>query len=304
MLPRKPLLFNGPVFREGYKEAVEFVKRADLRTIQIDEIKTALNEVLSAYGVYAKSIRPGQHLFRAMKHKSQEEELFPNLSRIYPHPAFLTKLGRANREHQPMYYLSGDCAIALHEVRAKPEDVITILECIPRDDSGPMLVPIGIDELLARHGVKEGGDFPDTSTRIQDLLKDDEENLLKYWLIDEFVRNEFLKDVADEHEDEYKITVAIAELLLSYSIPSRRIDGLAYPTIVGLWTHANIALAPETFHQLYEPLACHRIKITGLLPKLGFSMDTEIGLMTKQIGDDGTITWPEVSMQEGAVLGR
>jgi hypothetical protein len=233
-----------------------------------------------------------------MKHNTQEER-FLNLSRIYPDPTYLTKLGRANREHQPMYYLSGDCGIALNEVKAKAGDVITILECIPRDDSSPMLVPIGIDELLARHRVKSAGDFPGTAIRIQDLLKNDDENLGKYWLIDGFLRTEFLKQVADGHEDEYKTTVAIAELLLSYGIPSRRIDGLAYPS---LWTHTNIALPPDTFHKFYEPLACHRVKITGLRPNHGFLMDTKLGLMTQEIGDDGTITWPEVSIQEGTVL--
>jgi hypothetical protein len=280
--------------RESIQQAIDFVRRPDITTVQIDEIKTALNEVLSAYGLYAKSIGKGQHLFRAMKHKPHEKQ-FQNLSRIYPDPAFLTTLGRANREHQAMYYLSGDCGVALHEVRATPGDVFTILECVLCDESSPMLVPIGIDELLARHGVKAGGDFPNASVRIQDLIGDDEESLQKYWLIDEFVRNEFLKEVTEGHEHEYNTTVALAELLLSYSIPSRRIDGLAYPTIAGDWTHANIALPPDTFRHFYEPLACHRIKITGLLPNLGFSMDTKIGLMTKQIGDDGDITWPEAA---------
>ncbi|PYS35787.1 MAG: hypothetical protein DMF75_02605 [Acidobacteria bacterium] len=280
--------------RESIQGAIGFVTGSDLTTVQIDEIKRALSEVLSAYGKYAKQIGPGQHLFRAMKHKPHEKR-FQNLSRIYPDPGFLTTLGRANREHQAMYYFSGDCVVALHEVRATPGDVITILECVPRDDSSPMLVPIGIDELLARHGVKAGGDFPDASVRIQDLLIDDKESLEKYWSIDEFVRNEFLKEVGYGSEHQYKTTVAIAESLFSYGIPSRRIDGLAYPTIAAHWTHTNIALPPDTFHHFYEPLACHRIKISGLLPNLGFSMDTTFGLMTKQIDSDGEITWPEVT---------
>lgn len=279
--------------QKSIQDAIEFVTQADLHSLQIDEIKAGLNEVLAAYGTYTKSIGKGRHLFRAMKHNSKEE-LFSSLTRIYPDPAFLTKLGRANREHQAMYYLSGDCVVALHEVRAEPGDVITILECSPRDnDLSPMLVPIGIDDLLERHGVKAGGDFPDASVRIQDLLQDDDKNLRKYWMIDKFVRSEFLKQVAEGHEHEYKTTVAIAELLLSYSIPSRQIDGLAYPTIAADWTHANIVLAPETFHHFYGPLVCHRIKIEGILPDLGFSMDTQIGLMSNQISDDGAITWPD-----------
>jgi len=277
---------------KSIERTIEFVKRGDLKTIQIDEIKASLNEILSAYGAYAKSIGKGHHLFRAMKH-NPDEERFHSLTRIYPDPTYLTKLGRANRKHQAMYYLSGDCVVALHEVKAKPGDVVTILECVPHDDLSPILIPIGIDELLARHGVKAGGDFPHASVRIQELLKHDDRNLQKYWMIDEFLRTEFLKEVTEGNEHEYKTTVAIAELLLSYSIPPRRIDGLAYPTIAAGWIHANVALPPETFHQFYVPLACHRVKIRGLRPNHGFLLDREIGLMSKEIDDDGVIIWPD-----------
>ena len=279
---------------KSVQRTIEFVKRADLTTIQIDEIKAVLNEILSAYGAYAKSIGKGQHLFRAMKHNADEER-FESLTRIYPDPRYLTKLGRANRKHQPMYYFSGDCVVALHEVKAKAGDLVTILECVPQDDLSPILIPIGIDELLAKHAVKAGGDFPHASVRIQELLEHDVRNLQKYWMIDEFLRTEFLKEVTDGNEHEYKTTVAIAELLLSYGIPPRRIDGLAYPTIAAGWIHANVALPPDTFHRFYVPLACHRVKIEGLRDNRGFSLNEEMGLMSEQIGKDGMITWPEVS---------
>ncbi len=276
---------------KSIEEAIEFVTRSDLEGIRIDDFKAALYEILRAYGCYTKSIKKGVPLFRAMKHHAGEQ-FFENVKRIYPDPNFLTDLGRANREKQPIFYLSGDPVIAFHEIKPKPGDVISLLECRPRDAASPMLVPIGIDELMKRHGVRAGGDFPENSIRIQDLLANDEESLRKYWMIDKFVTTGFLKDVAEGQNHEYKTSIAIAELLFSYSTTVRPIDGLAYPTIAGMWTHANIALSPGAFHRIYRPFACQRIMITGLLPELGFALDPEIGVMANDINSDGTICWP------------
>src|SRR5438128_2482436 len=181
------------------QESIEFVKQSDLRTVRIDDLKAAFYEMLRAYGCFTKSIKQGEPLFRAMKHHANEE-YFENVKRIYPDPIFLKKLGRANREHQAIFYLSGDHVIAFHEIKAKAGDMISLLECRPLDGASPMLVPIGIDELMKKHGVKAGGGFPETVARIKDLLKNDAENLLKYGMMDTFLTSEFLKDVAEGQE--------------------------------------------------------------------------------------------------------
>lgn len=276
---------------DSIQESTRFVEHADLKIIQIDDLKAALFEMLKAYGCYTKSIKEGQPLFRAMKHNTGEE-FFENVKRIYPDRAFLKTLGRANREHQPIFYFSGGHVIAFHEVKAKPGDVISLLECRPIEGATPVLVPIGIDALMNKHGLKASGDFPETSVRIEQLLNNDAECLRKYWIIDSFITNEFLKHVADGQSQEYKTTIAIAELLLSFGTELRPVDGLAYPSISGMWTHANIALVPDAFFRLYKPLACQRIKITGLLPNLGFSLEPEIGVMAIAIKENGKIDWP------------
>src|SRR5215212_8606203 len=130
---------------ESIKETLEFVAEANLKRIGINDLKVALHDILNAYGCFAKRI-DGRILYRAMKHKSGEKT-FANVSRIYPDARYLLKLGRANRERQPIFYLSGDPVIALLEVKPKPGDVISVLACKPRSRTSPVLVPIGIDEL-------------------------------------------------------------------------------------------------------------------------------------------------------------
>jgi hypothetical protein len=279
---------------EAIRERIEFIRRADLKTVQIDDLKTALHEMLRAYGCYVKSIEQGTPLFRAVKHNADEDE-FKSVNRMYPDPIFLKKLGRANREHRAIFYLSGDCVIAFHEVGAKAGDVISLLECRPRDDASPVLVPIGIDEMLKQHGVKSGGDFPETAVRVQELLKHDTDNLLKYRMIDEFLTAEFLKKVGEGQEHEYKTTVAIAELLFSFDTGHQPVDGLAYPSIAGQRGHANVALTPEAFHRLYRPITCQRIKVTGLLAGSGISLDPKVGVTANRIHDDGQLEWPALS---------
>jgi hypothetical protein len=114
-------------------------------------------------------------------------------------------------------------------------------------------------------------------------------------MIDEFLTEEFLKKVDEGQEHLYKPTVAIAEILFNFDTGSGLIDGLAYPSIAGEWAHANVALSPEAFHRLYGSVACQRVKVTGLLPGGGFSLEPEVAVMTERIDDDGKFEWPVVS---------
>jgi len=92
---------------ESIQHAIKLVREADFEVVQIDDLKAALFEMLRAYGCYSMSISEGIPLFRAMKHEANEAR-FLNLRRIYPDPKFLTTLGRANREGDPIFYLGGD----------------------------------------------------------------------------------------------------------------------------------------------------------------------------------------------------
>jgi hypothetical protein len=273
------------------QDRIAFIKQADLNRVEIEELKAALDEMLRAYGSYSKSIRQGEPIFRAMRH-CPNEGLFENVSRIYPDPARITRLGRANREHQAIYYLCGEPVISFHEIKVKQDDVVTILKCGPRNGQSPRVVPIGIDQMLEKLGVKAGGDFPDNSVRIQDLLKHNPDALKKYCIIDEFITTEFLKDIAEGQEHQYKTTVAIAEFLFSFSTEDAPIDGLAYPSIAGEQKHANLALSPTAFHRIYQPGACERGKIANLLTDLGLSFDPKEAVIAIGIDSDGRIRWP------------
>jgi hypothetical protein len=278
---------------KSIQESIEFVERADLKTVQIDDLKAALDPILRAFGCFAKRIGRGEFIYRAMKHQA-DEKCFANVSRIYPDPRFLKRLGRANREHQAIFYLSGDPVVALYEVNVAAGDTVSVLTCRPLGD-GPLLVPMGIDELMRKRGAQIRGDFPESPERMKALLKNDPDNLGKYGLIDTFLTKEFLKNVPDGEEHEYKTSIAIAESLFSFDAgPGGPIDGIAYPSLAAEWSHANVALLPESFHRNYEPTQCQQIKIKELRPNLHLRHYNEVAAMANGIKSDGTIDWEDL----------
>lgn len=271
------------------QQCLEDIKCADLKTARIDDLKVRLRQVVEAYAMFPVEIEKGKAVFRARKHKGDETERFlTSLGQIYPHRDFLKYLGRANREGQPVFYVSVDEGVALNEIKAGVGDVCTILECRPRENATPLLMPIRIHEMARKHGAKIGGDFPDPASRIKELLENDSESIRKHEMIENFIAKEFLKVVDEGQEHLYKSTIAIAELLLAFDTDEQPIDGIAYPSIACDRINANLALLPEAFHRIYEPVACRVIRIDEALPDQGFRYSEKTAL---RIGGDGKIKW-------------
>ncbi len=90
----------------------------------------------------------------------------------------------------------------------------------------------------------------------------------KHELIRHFLSLEFLK-VVDE-DNQYKLTIAMAELLFDFHIDSSRVDGIAYPSIASAEINANVAILPGAFHRIYKPAACTHIRIAEKRPNCGF----------------------------------
>jgi hypothetical protein len=266
------------------------IKRADFKTARIDDLKLRLKRVIEAYAMFPVEIEKGEAVFRAVKHEGDEKgQYLGDLKRLYPHRDFLKSLGRANRERQPIFYVSVDAGVALNEVKAAVGDVCTILECRARENSSPLLMPIGIHEMARKHNARIGGEFADPIIRIKELLENDAECIRKHKIIDDFIAEEFLKVVDEGQEDLYKPTIAIAELLFGFGTDEQPIDGIAYPSIACDQINANLALLPEAFHRIYEPAACRVIKIDEALPDQGFRYSEKTA---RSISDSGTIEWP------------
>jgi hypothetical protein len=274
---------------DGIQRHLEVVKQVDLKTAQIDDLKLQLSDLLWAYGCFAVSINGERSIFRARRHLSEEkEQVLDRVEEVYPSAQYIKTLGRVNREGTPVFYFSADPVIALHECKAIPGDVFTILECKPRSRTEPILMPIGIHDLLRKHDKKIGGDFPEPAVRIRQVFENDEINLRKYELIDTFVVNEFLKVINRGNEHEFKLTIAIAEFLFAFETDIGPVDGIAYPSIASEWYNANVAFLPDAFHRLYKPVGSLWLRIDGIKPNLGFSVSKRV---SKEVTEEGKIQW-------------
>jgi hypothetical protein len=269
-------------------ERLDLLKRTDLASASIDDLKAMLVDLLSAYTSTTVLIDEDRPIFRARRHREHEmDQLLDRVDEIYPKACFIKRLGRANRERTPIFYFSADKVIALHELKPNIGEIFSVIECRTRQKVSPFLVPIGIHELARRHNARIGGDFPEPAVRIRALLGNDED-FEKHKLIDNFVAAEFMKVVDEGQEHLYKLTIAIAELLFDFETDIGPIDGIAYPSIASEQLNANVALLPKAFHRLYKPVGCTWTRIEGTRPNQGFLVSSR---EAKGISNEGEIAW-------------
>jgi hypothetical protein len=271
--------------------------------VRIDRLKTRLTDLLRVYVSTTIEIEKDRSIFRARKHLIDEREVFlENVDGIYPQARHIRRLGRANREQQCIYYFGADNGVALSEVKPVIGDVVTILECKPRLGASGSLIPIGIHQMAEKHGARIGGDLPEPRIRIATFLGDDPANIRKHKMIDDFVLEEFLRDVSDGHEYQYKLSVAIAELLFSFENDLANLredlgatDGFAYPSLASGSINANVAFQPEAFHRIYQPVGCERITIEENRTRIvrGTTVDSFYGphQMARTVHTTGEIEW-------------
>jgi len=274
-----------------------------LRKARIDRLKARLADLLTAYVSTIIEIDGDRSIFRARKHRIDERDvLLENVSGIYPDAKYIQRLGRANRERQCIFYFGADNGVALSEVKPVIGDVVTILECKPRPDARGFLIPLGIHQMAEKYGARIGGNLPEPQIRIAEFLGNDPASIRKHKMIDGLVLEEFLRSVSDGDEHEYKLSIAIAELLFSFEndlVELRKdlgaTDGLAYPSLASESINANVAFQPEAFHRIYQPVGCEQITVEETRRKTvgGIEVDSFYGPHQKAraVQATGEIEW-------------
>lgn len=274
---------------DSIQRTLKSVATTDLKTAQIDDLKVKLSGLLWAYSCFAVQIDRGRSIYRARKHGDDERDRpLDHVTQIYPDAKYIKTLGRANREGEPIFYFSADPVIALNECKAQTGDIFSVLECKARGETEPVLVPIGIHDLVKKHNKRMGGDYPELPVRIKALFERDDANLHKYLMIDDFIKTEFLKVVGLGNEYQFKTTIAISEYLFSFETDLGFVDGIAYPSIASDWYNANVAFKPEAFRRLYRPVGCKWQRIDGMRPNFGFEISEGVAI---KVTENGAIEW-------------
>jgi len=232
---------------------------ANLRALEIDEIKKRLEPLIKGMTVASPIFDSGAFLYRARKIGSafRKEAGIKRSDLIYP-PRHLARAGRLNRNGQPLFYCSMHKESVFFEVQdlQKGDEVILTLW---KTKNRMIVNNIGyteyvFEQLGAKRSVPQWhsgspvrGNKQETlalSTIPQEAinvaLSHDENRDVR-----EALSQYFMRSVGPMDQDSYKLTTAIAELHLGKVVSlNEEFAGVLYPS-ARMWGNGdNLALLP------------------------------------------------------------
>ena len=255
------------------QRAIESIRQTDLAKASIENLRALLKTLFTGYKVSAPLFTDPIHLFRGtLRFQDAPPKL---LSDLWHPPPQLCVMGRANREHQPMLYCSIDRSPLFFELHAAVGDRLAIVQYESADRL--LLNRVGYTDKTFRQ-LKSARQVPDYGGLPSENYDD------VGLLVNDFLAEVFCEVVPEDQPWRYKISVAIAEALVS----SDHFDGLLYPT-VPMWGNAdNIALKPASATAKLKPIRVEYVVVTKVqLPTMSFDTIDE----ARFFGPDGAIGW-------------
>jgi hypothetical protein len=251
--------------------AMAALRKADLRLLSIDDLKTLLGPLFKGYSVQAPIFDPGVPLFRI---------------RVWQKPSFLrevsypdannTRLGRANRPASPVLYCSSVRESPFFEARPEVGKTATIIHWVT----------------TARLTVNHVGYTPSVFSALKSnrphagwagqraAVPGDQINAQ----INDFLAEAFACAVPPGEEYRYNLSVAIAEGLSCDGV----FDGLLYPSIAMRANADNFAIQTKYADQNLRFVKAEFIRIDAIRE---FAYDITIFDTATEIGKDGSIHW-------------
>ena len=145
---------------------------------------------------------------------NENGNLFENVKDLWWPPAECVRRGRCNDDGQPVFYYSDSEETATIEKQPNKGDVLTVLTSeLINPTTMPNVVSVGVHEYSGKSNPNYGGTPPARDQALQELLR--REGLSKITpLLEAYLVKEFLKDVSEDNECEYKTTSIISRILI------------------------------------------------------------------------------------------
>ena len=226
--------------------------------------------------------------WRARKHINQA--YFDNVRDIwYPRPEVIRTYGRLNRPGCPIMYAAASHHTAILELRPEVGDVFTVLQLRLTDQSKhPHVMELGVAERASQFGTSSSVRLLENTAVGRHFVRGHKN---KNVLIRSFLAREFTRVVNRGQEHQFKLSIAISEILLD----NPKIDGIEYPSMAGdiaaFKGGENIALKPASADRLYTADTCWVSVVEGTVssPPEGFLM--RCVRRARSIKQDGAIVW-------------
>lgn len=280
----KPHLLSRRTLDQVERDAAA-LRSLDLRTTSLADVGEAVRNLCDGYTFRTQPFR-FLPCFRA--------RILPAPPRTigemwYPPAHCVGVLGRANDAQQAIFYGAQSETGALVEIRASAGDTVAVLGADDVHTPQPaQLVDVGLPELVRFVDGSRPRAFGETLTCLR-LLRD-EDNVRKLALIRSTLVSQFTRHVLPGCEHEYKVSLAIANLLLESGV-----DGIVYPGAGSDLKLVNFALKPDAANRVLRPAFCRFVRVEGRMPNGGFIL--RLLATAAAISSNGALSWQPFSIR-------
>jgi RES domain-containing protein len=275
------------IARSTILDAIAELEGCDRAAISIDTLRHQVEALMQGYTCLTRSIS-AQNSWRARRNINSD--YFKNVRDVwYPPADLVSTYGRLNRPGCTILYVAASQQTAILEMRPAVGDIFTILKLRLADAAIlPHVMELGFEEKSSQFGLTASVRLVETTVAGSRFLGEEAEKNL---LIRSFLAREFVRTVDRGQEQQFKLSVAISENLLS----SPEIDGVVYPSMAGdtrtFKGGANIALKPRSADRLYVADACWVSVVESLVPAPPGGYQLRCIKRAKLIQPDGEIVW-------------
>lgn len=292
------------LIRRAIEKEIHLLKTLDLETVNEKYLEKLVGGLLGHGYIDRMPYIQNPKAIRVRINKNGN--LFDNAKELWWPPAENVQRGRCNDPGQPVFYFSDSEETATIEKQPKEGDTLTVLTSELIDPAKmPLVMIVGIHEFTGKSNPKYGLTPRDEDSKQKQFIS--REGLSKITpLLHDYVRDEFLREVAVDETFEYKITSAIARLLTTKPetidedgnlVEGITADGIVYPSIRADKFGVNVALKTESADRLYHPVSCVVYRVVEAQERFPFT----VGKLcwSKSIETDGRIEWEIPDAEQG-----
>ena len=261
---------------EDVRESLAGLRALDRGRVSDAELMQLLRAAFEGYAWSTKRL--------VMKEAYRARRLSGGIENVrvlwYPPRECVTRIGRANRVGESVLYVADGEGTAIFEVQPRVGDLVWVVRAIPREG----VVPPTVFEIGVVEKARMGDGSPAARRPNLSQVLGGEDNVRKNELLREFLVQEFTRLVRPGSEQDYRLSLAIAEFHRD-----GRVAGLWYPSIASGRGSTNAALRPEEADRYLRPQECWQVRIEEELDDRQFRVRRVI--QSESIDESGTIRW-------------
>ncbi|MBW2006236.1 MAG: RES domain-containing protein [Deltaproteobacteria bacterium] len=210
-------------------ECIEKWRNLDLRKKEDSEIDTELSSFLDSLETF--------HVDRVHQNYSKLwrlrkfDYLIKNVSECWEPPAVNSIMGRCHAKGSSVLYVSKNLKTPFEELSVQPDEQVYLIKY-------KQIKPLNLKRIVSE-------EFKITNTNGKPFY--DDESMLSYQILREFVRSEFLKPIGNGTEYLYRISGSMCRVWFD----DKDSDGWLYPSVQSP-NDFNIAIKPESARKKLE----------------------------------------------------